>query len=122
MGIYDEADWTEMDIEDLRAAIECGASIKEAADLLCRSDSVEEVARKCEELGLKPKPDCAMTADRQLILDAIEQAQRILAGYVEPGPRNPDGTIEQLISALARPELVAAVQRVRAGYGVRVVK
>jgi hypothetical protein len=128
MDIYDGADWTEMDIEDLRAAIEGGATIQEAADLLCRADGVEEVARKCEELGLKPEqkglpspPDCAMTADQHLILDAIEQAQHILAGYVEPGPRNPERTIEELISALARPELVAAVQRVRAGYGLRVV-
>jgi hypothetical protein len=55
MDSYDEADWTEMDIEDLKAAIESGASIQEAADLLCRADGVEEVARKCEELGLKPK-------------------------------------------------------------------
>ena len=54
MDIYDGADWTEMDIEDLRAAIESGASIQEAADLLCRADG-EEVARKCAELGLKPK-------------------------------------------------------------------
>jgi hypothetical protein len=39
------------------------------------------------------------------------------------GPRrNPEVTIEQLISALAGPELVAAVQRVRAGYGLHVVK
>jgi hypothetical protein len=55
MDIYDEADWTEMDLEDLRAAIEGGASIQEAADLLCRAGGVEEVARKCAELGLKPK-------------------------------------------------------------------
>ena len=56
MDIYDEEDWTEMDIEDLKAAIEGGASIQEAADLLCRADGVEEVARTCAELGLKPKP------------------------------------------------------------------
>jgi hypothetical protein len=56
MDIYDEEDRTEMDIEDLRAAIEGGASIEEAADLLCRADIVEEVSRKCAELGLKPKP------------------------------------------------------------------
>jgi hypothetical protein len=55
MDIYDEAEWTEMDIEDLRAAIEGGASIQQAADLLCRADSIEDVARKCDELGLKPK-------------------------------------------------------------------
>ena len=126
MGIYDEADWTEMDIEDLKAAIECGASIQEAADLLCRADSVDEVARKCEELGLKlkleTKREFAMTNDQQLILDAVDKAQRILAEYVEPEPRNPEVTIEQLISALAHPEIVAAAQRVRAGYGLRVVK
>jgi hypothetical protein len=55
MDIYDGADWTEMDIEDLKAAIEGGATVQQAADLLCRSDSVDDVARKCDELGLKPK-------------------------------------------------------------------
>ena len=63
-----------------------------------------------------------LPADQRLILDAVDKAQRILAKYVEPGPRNPEGTIEDLKSALARPELVAAVERVRAGYGLRVVK
>jgi hypothetical protein len=55
MDIYDRADWTEMDIDDLNAAIESGSSIEEAAQFLCRADSVKDVARKCEELGLKPK-------------------------------------------------------------------
>jgi|GraSoi2013_100cm_1033763.scaffolds.fasta_scaffold06505_2 hypothetical protein len=30
--IYDGADWTEMDIDDLKAAIEAGASIEQAAE------------------------------------------------------------------------------------------
>ena len=55
MDIYDGAVWTEMDIDDLKAAIEGGATIKEAAEFLCRSDSVDDFARKCAELGLKPK-------------------------------------------------------------------
>jgi hypothetical protein len=55
MDIYDGADWTEMDIEDLKASIAAGRSIEEAAEFLCRADSVDDVARKCEELGLKPK-------------------------------------------------------------------
>ena len=38
--------------------IEHGRSIEEAA-VLCRADSVDDVARKCEELGLKPKPTIA---------------------------------------------------------------
>jgi hypothetical protein len=56
MDIYDGADWTEMDIEDLKASIEGGASIEEAAEFLCRSGSIDDVARKARELGLKPKP------------------------------------------------------------------
>jgi hypothetical protein len=55
MDIYDCADWTEMDIEDLKSAIDSGCSIEEAAVFLCRADSVDDVARKCVELGLKPK-------------------------------------------------------------------
>jgi hypothetical protein len=43
-----------MDIEDLKAALEGGASIEQAAEFLCRANSVD-VARKCKELGLEPK-------------------------------------------------------------------
>jgi hypothetical protein len=56
MDIYDGEEWTEMDIEDLKAAIEHCHSIEEVAEFLCRADSVDDVARKCTELGLKPKP------------------------------------------------------------------
>jgi hypothetical protein len=52
MDIYDGADWTEMDIEDLKSEIEHGRSIEEAAQFLCRADSVDDVARKARELGL----------------------------------------------------------------------
>jgi hypothetical protein len=55
IDIDDGADWTEMDIDDLKAAIEGGASIEQAAEFLCRADSVDDVARKCEELVLKLK-------------------------------------------------------------------
>jgi putative SOS response-associated peptidase YedK len=36
------------------AEIEHGRAIEEAAEFLCRSGSIGDVARKCEELGLKP--------------------------------------------------------------------
>lgn len=39
MDIYDGADWTEMDIDDLKAEIEAGHSIEEAAQFLCRAGS-----------------------------------------------------------------------------------
>jgi len=34
MDIYDGADWTDMDIEDLKASIAAGRSIEEAAEFL----------------------------------------------------------------------------------------
>jgi hypothetical protein len=34
--------------------------------------------------------------DQELVLDALEQAQQILARYVEPGPRNERATLEAL--------------------------
>ena len=40
----------------MKAAIEDGVVIEEAAEFLCRADSVDDVAHKCAELGLKPKP------------------------------------------------------------------
>jgi bifunctional non-homologous end joining protein LigD len=50
--IYDGIEWTEMDLEDLKAAIEYSRSIEEIAEFLCRS--ADDVARKCAELGLTP--------------------------------------------------------------------
>jgi hypothetical protein len=58
------------------------------------------------------------------VLDALEDAQRILAEHAEPGfwGRNPVRTINQLLTVLDREELAAAQARMRAGYGLRVVK
>jgi hypothetical protein len=53
--IYDGAPWTELDVEDLRAAIEHGLSLEEIASMLCRSGTIHEVRNKARELGLKPK-------------------------------------------------------------------
>jgi hypothetical protein len=52
MDIYDGAEWTEMDIDYLKAAIASGSSVEEAAQFLCRAHSVEDVRQKCRELGL----------------------------------------------------------------------
>jgi len=53
--IYDGFPWTEMDIEDLTAALKSGDTIEDAAQHLCRSGTVDEVRRKAEELGLSYK-------------------------------------------------------------------
>jgi hypothetical protein len=46
--IYDGADWTEIDIEDLKAGIAAGRSVEEAAAFLCRADSID-VSTTCDE-------------------------------------------------------------------------
>jgi hypothetical protein len=51
MDIYDRAPWTEMDIDDLKAEIEAGRSIEEAAEFLCRADSVDDVVCKWQSSG-----------------------------------------------------------------------
>jgi hypothetical protein len=56
MDIYDGQESSAMDIEDLKSMMEAEATIEEAAEFLYRADGVDDVARKCEELGLKPKP------------------------------------------------------------------
>ena len=48
--------------------------------------------------------------DRDLVLDAFEDAQRILAEHIEPASRrNPETTINMLLFLLDRREVVAAV-------------
>ena len=43
------------------------------------------------------------------VLQAVEQAQNVLARYVEPGPRDPEQTISALMTILDDRELVKAV-------------
>jgi hypothetical protein len=59
MDIYGEVGWTDMDIEDLKAALENGRSIEEAVLFLCREGTIHFVRAKRRELGLKPKKEPA---------------------------------------------------------------
>ncbi len=57
-------------------------------------------------------------SDQDLILDAIEDAQMILAEHIEPGShRTPEATIHMLLFLLDRRNVVTAMRRLRAGYG-----
>jgi hypothetical protein len=62
-------------------------------------------------------------SDQDLVLEAPEQVQRILAEHYRPGAaRRPELTIHQLLLVLDRQELAAAQQRLKAYRGLRVVK
>jgi hypothetical protein len=49
--IYDNAPWSEMDIEDLKNHIAQGATFEETVEFLCRTGTWEDVAAKAKELG-----------------------------------------------------------------------
>jgi hypothetical protein len=62
-------------------------------------------------------------SDLKLVLDAIEDARRVLAEYLEPGPRRPpDTSISMLVTLLGRHDVVAATKRLLTGPDLRVVK
>lgn len=52
MDSRDDDPWTPADTEDLQGVIARGGSIEEAAELLCRSGTIDQVAAKAAELGL----------------------------------------------------------------------
>jgi hypothetical protein len=52
-GTDDSTPWSELDIEDLRASAESGDSLEDAATLLCRAGTLEEVKTKAQDLGLR---------------------------------------------------------------------
>jgi hypothetical protein len=50
--LNDGKPWSEMDIEDLRHAVENNWTIEDTARFLCRITAVDEVEAKAKELGL----------------------------------------------------------------------
>lgn len=61
--------------------------------------------------------------DQELTLKALNDAAEIIAAYLEPGhPRNAEATLDRLIVLLGNQQLAEAVDRLEAGFGLRVVK
>jgi hypothetical protein len=76
---------------------------------------VRSVAQR-HEIRSSQVRDRPMT-DRKVIIQAIEEAQRILAER-----RGAMATVMALVELLDRREVVAALNRLKAGHGLRVVK
>jgi hypothetical protein len=63
--------------------------------------------------------------DREVVIQAFEEAQRILAEYIEPGRGGAVATVKVLLdvlNVLDRREVVAALNRLKPGHGLHVVK
>jgi hypothetical protein len=64
-----------------------------------------------------------MSPDQKMTLDALNEAAHIISDYLEPShPHNPEATLERLIELLGNQKLAEAVDRLEAGFGLRVVK
>ena len=57
--------------------------------------------------------------DAELIVRAVREAQLLLAGYLEPGHRDCEATINRLLAILDRNDLVAAIDRLEGELGLR---
>jgi hypothetical protein len=51
--------------------------------------------------------------DQQLVLQAVNEAQRLLEEYLEPRPHNDERILDELVEVLERPDLVIAVSRLQ---------
>ena len=58
--------------------------------------------------------------DQELMIDALEEARRILADYIEPGARpRPEFTVNELLRVLDRRDLALAQERLKARCGLQ---
>jgi hypothetical protein len=60
--------------------------------------------------------------DQEMLIKAVEDARSVLANYLTPGPRNPHAAIHSLSGILCQAGLSDAIERLKSGYGLRVVK
>jgi hypothetical protein len=51
--------------------------------------------------------------DQELVLQAVNEAQRILEEYLEPRPQDNEHILAELVEVLERPDLVVAVTRLQ---------
>jgi hypothetical protein len=54
--------------------------------------------------------------DQQTMLQAVNNAQRILDEYLEPRPHDNERLLNRLVEMLDRNEVVTAVSRLQQGY------
>jgi hypothetical protein len=61
--------------------------------------------------------------DQKILIEAIEEAGTVIAAHIEPGHTgDPQQTINHLVAALDTQEVAGAIKRLKAGFGLKVVK
>jgi hypothetical protein len=62
------------------------------------------------------------TPDQDTLLRAVEDARRILGGYIEPGRRDAARTLQQLLAVLDKEDVVHALDRIKRRRVLRLVE
>jgi hypothetical protein len=61
--------------------------------------------------------------DQQILIEAIERAGVVIAEHIDPRiTSDPEQTINRLIAVLDTQDVAAAIARLKAGFGLKVVK
>ena len=60
--------------------------------------------------------------DQEIVLQTFTELQKIAAQYREPPHRGAEITTQRMLCVLDRADVVAAAQRLAAGYGLRQVQ
>jgi hypothetical protein len=60
--------------------------------------------------------------DQEIVLRTFAELQKIAAQYIEPTHRDAEITTQRMLSILDRRDVVAAAQRLAAGYHLREVQ
>jgi hypothetical protein len=61
-------------------------------------------------------------SDQELTLFALREAQHIPADYVQPGARDSENTLQQLLEVLDRSDVVEAMDRLESETGLRLAR
>jgi hypothetical protein len=62
------------------------------------------------------------TPDQDIVLQAVEDARRILGEYIAPGPSDATRTVHRLIAVLGRDEVAHAMDRMKRRRTIRLVE
>lgn len=63
-----------------------------------------------------------VSKDAETVAKAVLDLELFLSRYLQPGPRDANKTIEQIVELLDKREVIGAAERIIAGYGLHVVK
>jgi len=113
--VNDGREWSERDLSDLRRELLLHGSVAEAAVLLRRSGTVDDVRRKCTQLGLVPAArNGARRADY-----AVAQSERRQAQHMKTWSDDDVARLRDMAARCTTAEIARSLGRTQAAVSTR---